>query len=201
MFGLFKKKEKPAFVCRDLVWISVAEKRDYLVRTARETGVSMIIVSFFPDDLDSLAASLESTSVAFSRGVASTGICLFLYEEIRNDRLLLTSENRTIYFFGHYPLPSVEDRCLMEISDRGFRGEAVFLIALEDPDMMKAGGERIIKLMKQLGMKEGESLEHSMISKAGRRFREKTEKKVIAERRCSSLAEWYRINLPDTPVL
>jgi preprotein translocase subunit SecA len=73
--------------------------------------------------------------------------------------------------------------------------EALIYSALDEPLFKHFGGDKIIQMMKQLGMKEDSMIEHKMVSKAIENAQEKIEKKVIAEQDASSPQKWIERNL------
>jgi len=58
---------------------------------------------------------------------------------------------------------------------QGDPGSSQFFVSLEDDLMRKFGSERIAKLMDRLGLKEGEVITHSMVSKSIERAQKKVE--------------------------
>lgn len=68
------------------------------------------------------------------------------------------------------------DRQLRGRSGRqGDPGSSQFFVSLEDDLMRKFGSERIAKMMDRLGLKEGEVIQHGMISKSIERAQKKVE--------------------------
>jgi preprotein translocase subunit SecA len=68
------------------------------------------------------------------------------------------------------------DRQLRGRSGRqGDPGSSIFFVSLEDDLMRKFGSERIAKLMDRMGLKEGEVITHSMVSKSIERAQKKVE--------------------------
>jgi len=68
------------------------------------------------------------------------------------------------------------DRQLRGRSGRqGDPGSSIFFVSLEDDLMRKFGSERIAKLMDRVGLKEGEVITHSMVSKSIEREQKKVE--------------------------
>ena len=68
------------------------------------------------------------------------------------------------------------DRQLRGRSGRqGDPGSSQFYVALEDNLMRLFGSERIAKMMDKMGLKEGEVIQHSMISKSIERAQKKVE--------------------------
>ena len=76
------------------------------------------------------------------------------------------------------------DRQLRGRSGRqGDPGSSQFFVALEDPLMRLFGSERISKLMDRMGLKEGEVIQHSMISKSIERAQKKVEENNFGQRK------------------
>lgn len=68
------------------------------------------------------------------------------------------------------------DRQLRGRSGRqGDPGTSTFFVSLEDDLMRKFGSERIARIMDRLGLKEGEVIQHSMVSKSIERAQKKVE--------------------------
>jgi preprotein translocase subunit SecA len=66
--------------------------------------------------------------------------------------------------------------------------------ALDEPLFKHFGSDKIIQMMKQLGMKEDVAIEHNMISKAIQNAQEKISKKVLIDQAASSQEEWLKKN-------
>ena len=66
---------------------------------------------------------------------------------------------------------------------QGDPGSSQFFVALEDPLMRLFGSERISKLMDRMGLKEGEVIQHSMISKSIERAQKKVEENNFGQRK------------------
>ena len=76
------------------------------------------------------------------------------------------------------------DRQLRGRSGRqGDPGSTIFFVCLEDDLMRKFGSERIAKLMDRLGLKEGEVITHSMVSKSIERAQKKVEENNFGVRK------------------
>lgn len=76
------------------------------------------------------------------------------------------------------------DRQLRGRSGRqGDPGSSQFLVSLEDDLMRKFGSERIAKLMDRMGLKEGEVITHSMVSKSIERAQKKVEENNFGMRK------------------
>ncbi|MDX1651761.1 MAG: preprotein translocase subunit SecA [Brumimicrobium sp.] len=76
------------------------------------------------------------------------------------------------------------DRQLRGRSGRqGDPGSSQFFVSLEDDLMRKFGSERIAKLMDRMGLKEGEVIQHRMISKSIERAQKKVEENNFGNRK------------------
>lgn len=66
---------------------------------------------------------------------------------------------------------------------QGDPGSSQFFVSLEDDLMRKFGSERIAKLMDRMGLKEGEVIQHSMISRSIERAQKKVEENNFGSRK------------------
>ncbi|RBW56733.1 preprotein translocase subunit SecA [Tenacibaculum sp. E3R01] len=66
---------------------------------------------------------------------------------------------------------------------QGDVGSSQFFVALDDNLMRKFGSERIAKMMDRMGLKEGEVIQHSMISKSIERAQKKVEENNFGVRK------------------
>jgi preprotein translocase subunit SecA len=66
---------------------------------------------------------------------------------------------------------------------QGDTGSSQFFVSLEDDLMRKFGSERIAKMMDRLGLKEGEVIQHGMISKSIERAQKKVEENNFGVRK------------------
>ena len=71
--------------------------------------------------------------------------------------------------------------------------------ALDEPLFLHLGGERIAELMKRMGAKENEAIEHAMINKSINRMLQKLNEDITHEKEVnSSSADWFKVNVPNT---
>ena len=66
---------------------------------------------------------------------------------------------------------------------QGDPGSSQFFVALQDDLMRKFGSDRIAKVMDRMGLKEGEVIQHSMISKSIERAQKKVEENNFGNRK------------------
>lgn len=136
--------------------------------------------------------------------------CVFIawFEETRNDLVQFLGKevsvqqadkvdvaglkNKMVVFAEHYPLSQKEQTLFKQLNLK----EIPITSSLDEPLFMKFGGEKLIHLMQQLGMKEDEVIGHAMITTSIKRAQEKLERQVRMEKSANSAKEWFEFNLP-----
>ncbi len=94
-------------------------------------------------------------------------------------------------FVEHYPLHSKEEGLVQNWEQKNI----MVYSAMDEPLFKHFGSEKLIPMMKFMGMKENEVIEHSMVSKSIIKGQEKIEMHVHAEQPASSQAEWMEKNM------
>ncbi|HEX7904376.1 MAG TPA: hypothetical protein VF487_10885 [Chitinophagaceae bacterium] len=178
MFNLFKKKEAGTRVT-DRIWMNENAKLESFTKEWRKNN-DILYISWFEDTY----AKIES---------------LFIQENIQANCLAMTRElspsiitGKTIVFAEHYPLHEKENAIYQKLNLQ----QVIVWSALDEPLFKHFGGDKIIAMMKQLGMSEDAAIEHVMISKAIQNAQEKIAKKVTTEQAARSQTDWLQRNLP-----
>lgn len=178
MFNFFGKKKEGKKI-NDIVWASEEYKFKGLAEEWKKSPNS-IIVCWFEDT----AKKLET---AFQRENIENNF-IYTVREIHNTLI----KDKPVFFAEHYPLRKKEE----ELFEQLVIEKITVYSALNEPLFLHFGGEKILQLMKQLGMKETEPIKNDLITKAIIRAQEKIEGKVNFEISCSSQKEWLERNLP-----
>ena len=179
-FNLFGKKEKETNgrVFVDKTYISTAAKMNACLELAR-TEPDAVFIAWFAE-----------TAKEFKEFFARNGI-----EENRvmEARFIHTPflQHRKPVFTEHYPLHNKET----ELVKNWPQEQLLVFSAMDEPLFKHFGSEKMIPLMKMLGMKESESIEHSLVSKSIIKGQEKIATQVIAEQSAASQAEWMKRNI------
>ena len=177
MFNLFKKKEGSVKVI-DKVWMTQEAKWNGILELWKKDP-SITIIAWF----DSTARHLETL---FAKETASPA-SIFSARTVPSSHLT----SKKFVFAEHHPIRRKEQA----VFSQWHLNEALIYSALDEPLFKHFGGDKIIQMMKQLGMKEDSMIEHKMVSKAIENAQEKIEKKVISEQDASSQQEWIERNL------
>jgi hypothetical protein len=102
----------------------------------------------------------------------------------------LMTQEKTVIFLEHYPFRSKEENFIAD-----WEAEKIYVLSsLDEPLFEQFGGEKIISLMKQMGLKDDEMIEHSLVSKSIVNAQLKLEKKVGVEITAQSAKEWFKKN-------
>jgi hypothetical protein len=172
MFGLFKKKE-PGIKVIDKIWMTQDAKWTGCIEEAG-SNPGTIFIAWFDE-------TLRQLEEIFSKGNLSSTVTLIARQA--NSHIL---QNKTVVFTEHYPLKNKEQSLFNQLN----LSQVKIFSALDEPLFKHFGGDKIIQMMKQLGMKETASIENLMISNAISNAQEKIEKKVSLDQPALSQTDW-----------
>lgn len=167
--------------------------RNYLdhiiVNTVRTGGT--VIISFFES---THAQLMQLAGEAFSEK-------FFLYSALHNSAALskmqaLAGSGHHVALSERYPVASREAELVTHLKQWGITTNVSSYCALDDQIMKAFGGDKIITLMKRMGMSENESIHHDMVSSSLVKAQNKIAKKVMYEQQAKSPEEWFRLNAP-----
>lgn len=178
MFNLFRKKEASVKVI-DKIWMTEKAKWNGLLEQWKKDQ-GLILITWF----DSTRQQLETLFA----GETNAPIAIYTAREIHRSHLA----GRQLIFAEHHPMRKKEQELFMQWQ----LSEAIVYSSMDEPLFQQFGGEKIIQLMKQLGMPEEGVIEHKMISRSIENAQEKIEKKVTMEHTASSQKQWMERNLP-----
>ncbi|MEI9807316.1 MAG: hypothetical protein WDO16_05210 [Bacteroidota bacterium] len=176
MFNLFKKKEESVKVI-DKIWMSEKAKWNGILELWKKDP-DIVIIAWFNstiNHLETLFAKETTSPVSFH-----------LAREIHSSMI----KGKQVIFAEHHPLRAREQEQFRQWQLQ----QAVVYSAMDEPLFQQFGGEKIIQLMKQLGMPEEGVIEHKMISHSIENAQQKIEKKVSNEHTASSQQEWMEKN-------
>ncbi len=122
----------------------------------------------------------------------------FTITELTAVKTFLSSPDRSVFLVERYPLSKKETDLIQQLRQYGIPHPVYGFCALDDELIMRFGGERIIKLMQNLGMSETEVIRHNMITTSIQNAQNKTQKKINYEQQAKSAADWYRLNFPQS---
>lgn len=98
---------------------------------------------------------------------------------------------KTPVFVEHYPLHTKETDLIKNWDAKN----VVVYSALDEPLFRHFGSDKIIPMMKMLGMKEDDVIEHKLVTKSIINGQEKIAEKVPLEQLANSQGEWMGKNL------
>jgi hypothetical protein len=180
--NLFGKKESENIdqLFKDRAYMSTAAKMKACSVLARENE-SVLFIAWFNDTAKQFKEYLKSDGLNENRIVEVT--------HLTTHQLL----DHTPVFIEHYPIHTKEENF---VSNWNIRNILVYS-AMDEPLFKHFGSEKLIPLMKMMGMKESEVIEHSMVTKSIINGQKKIEEQVIIEQAAHSQAEWMDRNLKN----
>jgi hypothetical protein len=184
LFNLFGKKEDTSeSIFVDKTYINTAAKINASITLAKQQP-DTIFICWFADTVTTF----------------KTAFLLQELDELKivdaKDLRLTTLQNKVPVFTEHYPLHSKEIKLLEQFNIE----KAIVFSAMDEPLFKYFGSEKMIPLIKLLGMKEDEPIEHSSVTKYIKRGQEKIAAVVIAEQFAKSQEEWMRKNVKNNIV-
>ena len=211
MFSLFKRDSNTPIPTIDKVWktTSAAQKGMLMMALMRlQQQLPVLILTFFDDEKQNLLSFMHQNQIDCKEvdispdlGDWSTPQIYIANDEVINNSaasgLLQRNAGRmgkTVFFPGHYPVISHENKTLTKLSSLGFESY-IFCLSFDDPMMGIFNIKNILPLLEKLGLDENESIEHSMVSKSIERARKKIDEKVKREVKAKSAAEWFALNM------
>lgn len=174
MFNLFGKKSSSPVT--DLVWVSSGAKNTGLVKLIRENS-DAVLVAWFDETVETFESYLSSQGME---------VPVYSYRTIPAPVV----NGKTLVMLEHYPLAEKENSFFESHS----ASKILVLSALDEPLFKRFGGDKIVDMMRKLGMDENESVSHALISSAIRNAQEKIGKKVQMEQSSRSALEWLERN-------
>jgi hypothetical protein len=180
MFSWFRKNKEVNAEKNwiDRVYVNAAAKENALIELAK-TESDIIFVAWFADTLQHLKL-------------------LFAAQNITEERILLAGridarvKPSSIVFVEHYPLHAQEKAFLEKCSQNSI----IVFSAMDEPLFKYFGSDNMLPLVKLLGMKETEAIEHSYVTQAITRGQEKIAAQVMVDLSATSQAEWMSKHLP-----
>ncbi len=177
MFNFSGKKNTSTKVI-DKIWMTQSAKWRECI-SMYEADPLYVFIAWFDETYQQLEKIFKTES--------AMDIPCFIAREINHHQL----QQKNVVFVEHCPLRGKEQALFSELQ----LSKVQVLSALDEPLFQHFGGEKIVQLMKQMGMKETESIENSMISNAIRNAQEKIGKEVLIENAARSQSDWLKNNL------
>lgn len=177
LFNLFGKNVKKPLI-KDLMWLSEKGKEKGLLELLQRFP-DAIILAWFQNTIERFELLVKKIDEGFT------------IQQVR--QVPPASVNgKVVILLEHYPLFSKE----AALFEHWNATSIIILSSLEDPLLQYFGGASIISVTAKMGLKEEESIEHSMITNALRNAQQKLEKEILIEHSAVSAAEWFRKNVP-----
>jgi preprotein translocase subunit SecA len=137
--------------------------------TIRKIPHNVLNAKLHQKEADIVAKAGFSGTVTIATNMAGRGTDIKLSKEVRD------AGGLAIIGTERHESRRVDRQLRGRAGRQGDPGSSVFFVSLEDNLMRLFGSERISKTLDRLGFKDGEMIEHSMISKSIERAQKKVE--------------------------
>lgn len=180
--NLFGKKEdtESTAVFKDKVYLNSAGKIVACLQLAT-TNANCVFIAWFEETAATFEKFFNQYSIDTKR--------LILIADLDQSHL----QNYQPVFLEHYPLNAKE---LDLVKDWRLTNMPVYS-AMDEPLFKHFGSDKMVPLIKLLGFKESESIEHSYVTESIIKGQNKIAAKVLVEQTAASQGEWMKINLQD----
>jgi preprotein translocase subunit SecA len=95
----------------------------------------------------------------------------------------------------HHPLHECDEALFSFMSNLPCRSRIRFHSALDEPLFKMFGGERVLDVVKRLGLDEKQYISHRLISSAIEKAQKRIKDKATGNQRVDSMDEWFHYNL------
>jgi hypothetical protein len=183
LFNLFGKKENetPESIFTDRTYMSTLAKTNACIELAKAQPDTLFI-SWFSE-------TLKNFRTAFT----ANGLDELKVVEAKNFHSGML-QDKTPVFTEHFPLHEKE---IALVANWPVKNIMVYS-AMDEPLFKHFGSEKMIPLMKLLGMKENEVIEHAFVSQSIIKGQNKIAGLVSLEHPANSQGEWLQRNLKNT---
>ncbi len=178
--SLFGKKESEdnTHLFKDRAYMTTEAKMKACVALAKEDH-AVIFIAWFTDTAKQFKNYFTDNGLSENRITEAT--------HLSSSQLI----SNTPVFVEHYPLNSKE----MDLVSNWNKKNIVVYSGMDEPLFKHFGSEKLIPLMKIMGMKENEVIEHAMVSKSIISGQKKIEEQVSIEKSALSQDEWMKLNM------
>ena len=154
-----------------LVGTTSVEESEFLARMMKSSKLphNVLNAKQHQSEADIVARAGLQNSITISTNMAGRGTDIKLGEEVQDLGGLF------ILGTGRHESRRIDLQLRGRSGRQGDKGESIFYLSLEDNLMRLFGSERIAKVMDTLGLKEGEVITHSMVTKSIERAQKKIE--------------------------
>lgn len=143
----------------------------------RKIKHSVLNAKLHQKEADIVAAAGQSAAVTIATNMAGRGTDIKLTPEVK------AAGGLAIIGTERHESRRVDRQLRGRAGRQGDPGSSQFFVALEDNLMRLFGSERIARIMDSLGLKEGEVIQHSMITKSIERAQKKVEENNFGVRK------------------
>lgn len=183
LLNLFGKKdeEAPESIFTDKTYMTTAAKTNACIALAK-TQPNTIFICWFAETLRHFREAFTQAGI--------DALKIMDAKQVHSAML----QNNTPVFTEHYPLHAKE----LALVEHWPAQKIAVYSAMDEPLFKHLGSEKMLPMMKLLGMKEDEVIEHSLVTKSIIKGQAKIAAAVTLEQPAQSQGEWLEKNFKHT---
>lgn len=219
MFSKLFGKKSSAKRNADKVWTSREQKHKGLLRlvTTERSGRQIVLLTHFRKSYNEMSGLLHDAGIqarmfqssidrltgrSVFRQPVDGAVALFHINALPEAEEPGADSSHShvpirIIVIERYPVPAPDQRIERFADSLHGHVELEFHGALDEPLFRLFGGDRLMGVLSQLGLKEDECIEHTVINSSIRRAQEKLAELVLVESTADSMEEWLERNAPS----
>ncbi len=179
MFGnLFGNKEEKDHLFKHVVYMTSEGKKIAILKLAKEDEAS-VFIAWFAETAKRMRDYFNENGIDINRVIEA--------KEFTPAKLA----GHKPVFLEHYPIPDKEKNMVVNWN----LVNIPVYSSMDEPLFKHLGAEKMIPMMKMLGMKETEAIQHSMVSKSIIKGQESIAEKAGMDLFASSQEDWMNKNL------
>ena len=191
-------------------WTGIARE----IQSRRTYDRRIVVMAHFPDSLANACDVFEVSGVEVQR----------VTDRIRADELMAANselphtiailaeqlvddagrvpedasqESATLLLIERHPLPEPDDRIVEFARQIPGRPRVRFHLALDEPLMLRVGGDWLPAMLQHLGMERTEPIQSAMVSRSLRKAQKALRDETSLNEPAQSAEEWFRRNCPE----
>ena len=178
--SLFGKKEEgdATNIFKDKVYVHTAAKMNACLHLALQYPETLFL-AWFEVTAENFRSFFTNNGIDASRVLMASTVDATIFI------------NHAPIFLEHYPLHAKE---LAVVTSWQLMNIPVYS-AMDEPLFKHFGSDKMVPLIKLLGMKEAEAIEHSYVTESIIKGQNKIANKVVEEHLATSQGEWMKINM------
>jgi hypothetical protein len=194
----------------DKVWFDLRYRLAGIANEVKELWATenVLVLAHFPATLSAVEMSMRAAGITFQTfsqfdsstlcsKTTTSRVMVGLVRALQTPSVLTQSSTSelAVIVAEHHPRAKTDLSVIEIVEKLPCRATVHFHTSLDDPLLKHFGGEKLVTLVKRLGMDESECIAHRFVTSAIRNAQENLEQKVSHDLPTESIEDWFKFNL------